>query len=129
MACNSTSMHSTSSIKPDDARKTKTAQFRQENFKKFQELWKRINQRTFYQVDFDTDDLVKKAIKELDEKLKVTEIRIVVEGGSLEQVSDKESLEAGLAMKQGNTRTIHVTEAVGKGVATNYKALYDMVTK
>lgn len=114
-----------SSVKPEDARKPKTANFQQENFdkKEFQELWKRINQRTYYQVNFDTSDLVKKSIKALDDNLKVTEIRIVVEVGSLDNVRDKESLETGVAMTQGNTRTIHVTEAIGKGVT------YDLIGK
>ena len=114
-----------SSVKPEDARKPKTANFQQENFdkKEFQNLWKRINQRTYYQVNFDTSDLVKTSIKALDDNLKVTEIRIVVEGGSLDNVRDKESLEAGVAMTQGNSRTIHVTEAIGKGVT------YDLIGK
>ena len=114
-----------SSVKPEDARKPKTANFQQENFdkKEFQNLWKRINQRTYYQVNFDTSDLVEKSIKALDDNLKVTEIRIVVEGGSLDNVRDKESLEAGVAMTQGNTRTIHLTEAIGKRVT------YDLIGK
>lgn len=114
-----------SSVKPEDARKPKTANFQQENFdkKEFQNLWKRINQRTYYQVNFDTSDLVEKSIKALDDNLKVTEIRIVVEGFSLDNVRDKESLEAGVAMTQGNARTIHVTEAIGKGVT------YDLIGK
>jgi hypothetical protein len=71
---------------------------------------------------------VKKPIKALDDNLKVTEIRIVVEGGSVEggsldNVRDKESLETGVAMTQGNTRTIHATEAIGKGVT------YDLIGK
>ena len=114
-----------SSVKPEDARKPKAATFQKSNFdkKEFQDLWKRINQRTYYQVNFDTTDLVKKSIKALDDNLKVTEIRIVVEGGSLDSVRDRESLEAGVAMTQGNTRTIHVTEAIGKGVT------YDLIGK
>ena len=114
-----------SSFKPDDGRKPKAAKFQKENFdkKEFQNLWKRINQRTYYQVNFDTSDLVKKSIKALDDNLKVTEIRIVVEGGSLDNVRDKESLEAGVAMTHGNSRTIHVTEAIGKGVT------YDLIGK
>ena len=59
----------------------------------------------------------------MDDNLKVTEIRIVVEGGSLDSIRDKESLEAGVAMTQGSSRTIHVTEAVGKGVT------YDLIGK
>lgn len=38
-------------------------------------------------------------------------------------VHDKESMEAGVAMTQENTRTIHVTEAIGKGVT------YDLIGK
>lgn len=110
-------------VKPEDGRKPKLAKFQKDNFakKEFQELWKRINRRTYYQVNFDTSDLVKKSVKAVDDLLKVTEIRIVVEGGSMENIHDKESLEAGVAMIQGNIRTIHLTEAVGKGVT------YDLI--
>lgn len=110
-------------VKPEDGRKPKLAKFQKDNFakKEFQELWKRINRRTYYQVNFDTSDLVKKSVKAVDDLLKVTEIRIVVEGGSMENIRDKESLEAGVAMTQGNIRTIHLTEAVGKGVT------YDLI--
>lgn len=94
--------------------------------KEFQNLWKRINRRTYYQVSFETSGLVKKAIEELDEKLRVTEIRIVVEGGSMDEIRDKESLEAGVAMSQGDVRTIHVTEAVGKEVT--YDLIGQLVT-
>lgn len=110
-------------VKPEDGRKPKLAKFQKDNFakKEFQELWKRINRRTYYQVNFDTSDLVKKSVKAVDDLLKVTEIRIVVEGGSMEKIRDKESLEAGVAMTQENIRTIHLTEAVGKGVT------YDLI--
>lgn len=110
-------------VKPEDGRKPKLEKFQKDNFakKEFQELWKRINRRTYYQVNFDTSDLVKKSVKAVDDLLKVTEIRIVVEGGSMENIRDKESLEAGVAMTQGNIRTIHLTEAVGKGVT------YDLI--
>lgn len=111
------------SLSSEDGRKPKLAKFQKDNFakKEFQELWKRINRRTYYQVNFDTSDLVKKSVKAVDDLLKFTEIRIVVEGGSMENIRDKESLEAGVAMTQGNIRTIHLTEAVGKGVT------YDLI--
>ena len=110
-------------VKPEDGRKPKLAKFQKDKFakKEFQELWKCINRRTYYQVNFDTSDLVKKSVKAVDDLLKVTEIRIVVEGGSMEKIRDKESLEAGVAMTQGNIRTIHLTEAVGKDVT------YDLI--
>lgn len=115
-------------VRPENGRKPKLAKLQKDNFakKEFQNLWKRINRRTYYQVSFETSSLVKKAIEELDEKLRVTEIRIVVEGGSMDEIRDKESLEAGVAMTQGDVRTIHVTEAVGKEVT--YDLIGQLVT-
>ena len=115
-------------VTPENGRKPKLAKLQKDNFakKEFLNLWKRINRRTYYQVSFETSSLVKKAIEELDEKLRVTEIRIVVEGGSMDEIRDKESLEAGVAMTQGDVRTIHVTEAVGKEVT--YDLIGQLVT-
>ena len=110
-------------IKVDNARKHREAKFDENKFKKkeFQKLWKRINTRTFYTVDFETDELIKNSIKAIDENLSVTEIRIVVGSGTLESIRDRESLEAGTAMTAGKVRTIHVNEAVGDNVK------YDLV--
>ena len=107
---------------PANGRNRKEAKFRQDIFKgKWQDLWKRINTRTYYHVDFDTSQLVKKAVDELDKRLNVTEIRIVVESGAMEGIRDREELEAGTAMTAAKVKTIHVTEAVGGRVA------YDLV--
>lgn len=112
------------SMKPSNARAPKEAHFREDLFKeKFAEVWKRINVKTYYKVDFSTEELIKKAIDAIDKHLSVTEIRIVIEGGSLETIRDRESLEAGVAMTTGKSRTIHVTEAVGNTVR------YDLIGK
>ena len=104
-------------MKPDNARKPKVATFREDLFKeKFTEVWKRINVKTYYKVDFSTGELIKKAIESIDKHLSVTEIRIVIEGGSLENIRDKESLQSGVAMTAGKTRTIRVSETVGNSV-------------
>ena len=102
----------------DDSRKPKVANFNEENFKKaqFQELWKRIKIKTCYKVEFETDELVKKAIEALDKRLSVTEIRMVVEKGVMEAIQDKEQLEAGTAMKSTQANTYSVQETVGTGV-------------
>lgn len=110
-------------IKVDNARKHREAKFDESKFhkKEFQELWQRINTRTFYTVDFETDELIQNSIKAIDQNLSVTEIRIIVGSGSLESIRDKESLETGTAMTAGKVRTIHVSEAVGDNVK------YDLV--
>ena len=111
------------SVKPTNGRDKKEAKFNADNFhkKEWQELWKRINVRTYYNVNFDTSKLIKNAIDELDKHLNVTEIRIVVESGGMEDIRDREELEAGTAMSAAKVRTIHVKEAVGSGVT------YDLV--
>ena len=81
--------------------------------------------KTYYKVDFSTDELIKKAIESIDKHLSVTEIRIVIAGGSLENIRDKESLQAGVAMTAGKTRTIRVSEAVGNSV--RYDLVGDLV--
>lgn len=100
-----------------NSRERKEARFRRENFdkKEWQELWRRINTRTYYNVNFDTQKLVGRAVAELDRRLNVTEIRIVVESGGMETIED------GVAMTAAKVRTIRVTEPVGEG------AKYDLV--
>jgi len=94
-------------IKIEDGRKPKEANFQEEKFKKkqFQELWKHINVKTYYKVDFETSDLRRKAIEAIDKHLSVTEIRLVVGEGRMDNIRDKESLEAVTAMVQDIART------------------------
>ena len=110
-------------VKIDDARKPKEANFQEEQFKKkqFQELWERINVKTYYKVDFETADLILKSIDAINKHLSVTEIRMVVEEGRMEEIRDKESLEAGTAMVQEKARTYNVRETIGTGVT------YDLI--
>ena len=109
--------------KPENGHKKTEAHFREENFKKreWQELWRRINTHTYYNVSFETPKLIKEAIKQLDDHMNVTEIRIVVESGGMDSIRDREELEAGAAMTDKKVKTIHVKETVGAGVA------YDLV--
>lgn len=110
-------------LRPGNGRGKTEAHINKDNFDKreWQELWKRINTRTYYNVNFETPKLIEKAIAEIDKHLNVTEIRIVVEGGAMEKIDDKEALEAATAMEAGKVRTIRVAEAVGDNVS------YDLV--
>lgn len=70
-----------------------------ENFKKkeFQELWKLINHQYAYTVDFDSNELIKKCIDEIDKSLSVTALLYKVTTGeqkneiSQEQIDNKET--------------------------------------
>ena len=116
-------MSASDKYKLSNGRGKKEAHFREENFKKkeWQELWRRINTRTYYNVSFEKTKLIKEAVKQLDDHMNVTEIRIVVESGGMDSIRDREELEAGAAMTDKKVKTIHVKEAVGAGVA------YDLV--
>lgn len=110
-------------LKVDNGRGKVTAKFHKERFdkKEFQALWKRINSKTYYEVDFETEHLIRKAIAELDTSLHVTTIHIAVSSGTLENIQSREELESGQAMQAGTTRNVKVNEAVASGVS------YDLV--
>ena len=110
-------------LKVDNGRGKDTAQFKEERFakKEFQALWRRINSKTYYEVDFETEGLIEKAVAGLNNSLHVTAIHIAVTSGTLEGIHSKEELEAGQAMQAGKTQNVRVNEAVASGVR------YDLV--
>ena len=65
----------------------------------FKALWKRINARSVYVVDFDTKELVQKSIAALNAKLRVSKISFTVRTGVLDEIKSKEELDAGKAMR------------------------------
>ena len=118
-----------SSLLPDNARGKETARFQEDRFAKreFQALWQQINRKTYYEVDFETEDLIRKAIAGLNESLHVTAIHIALTSGKLEHIRSKEDLVAGQAMQVGVTRSIKVNEAVASGV--RYDLLGELVQR
>ena len=52
----------------------------------FKALWKRISPKSVYVVDFDTDELVKKAIASLNQNLHVPKIFFKVETGAMDEI-------------------------------------------
>jgi len=70
--------------KPENARKNNvevTLDQSKLNSRAFQELWARINGRSYYIVGFDEAELVKKSIAELNKHLRVSKIYFKVEQG------------------------------------------------
>lgn len=117
------------SLCPENARGKETARFQEDRFakKEFQALWRQINRKTYYEVDFETEDLIAKAVAGLDESLHVTTIHIALTSGRLEHIQSKEALEAGQAMQVGTTRNIKLKEAVASGV--RYDLLGELVQR
>ena len=92
--------------KPDNGRTPKTNP-RNANFdrKEFQELWSRINRKAVYRVDFESAELVRKCIAELDGHLRVTPLQYKVQKGIQQTDLTDEQLRAGEGFKVQETET------------------------
>lgn len=119
------SVFNPNTVKPENARQVREAKFDAQKFerKEFQELWRKINHQTYYTVDFKTEELIEKAVAQLDAHLHVTEISINVVSGTLNKIGSKNQLEAGNAMKITSSERKTVNELVGSNVK------YDLIGK
>lgn len=91
----------------------------------FKKLWKQINSKTVYVVDFDSDELVKKAIKALNAKLRVTKIFFKIETGKMDKISSKDALLSGSAF----SRTSTSNQDSDTKIHANSSVKYDLVGK
>lgn len=89
----------------------------------FKALWSRINSKSVYVVDFDTDELVRKAIDALNCKLRVSKIYFRVEAGVMESIGSKEELAAGGSFVKEKSGSY------GVDIAANSNVKYDLVGK
>ena len=113
-------------MKPEDARAGNVEVKIDENKlhrKEFQELWKRINAKSAYVVDFDSEELIRKSIYALDRDLKVSQIFITVEQGEMDRIESKQALEQGDAFTKRKISPEKVQSAINTGVT------YDLVGK
>jgi type III restriction enzyme len=96
----------------DDGRKPKRNPLN-DNFHKaeFQALWSRINRKAVYQVEFDTDELIRKCIDALNRELKVTKLQYTVQTGiQIDQVTD-EQLRDGTGFSVTRNETVKASSA------------------
>lgn len=95
------------------------------NFDKqeFKALWSRINRKAAYSVDFDSDELVQKAVKELDAALRVTPLQYTIQAGEqIDQVTG-EALKRGDGFKVSETKTEYNKQSIHSAVQ------YDLIGK
>jgi type III restriction enzyme len=107
----------------EDGRKPKTNPLN-ENFEKkeFQELWRRINQKAVYRVEFDSEELVRKCVSALDSQLRVTPLQYTVQTGIQGDGLTDEQLKAG----DGFALTGSTTE---RGGSVHSLVKYDLLGK
>lgn len=82
-----------------------------------------INHKTYYTVDFKTEDLIQRAVIAQNNHLRVSEINIQVTTGTFKEIKSKHELTEGTAMKVTGTDTHAVKELVNENVK------YDLIGK
>ena len=89
----------------------------------FKALWSRINSKSVYVVDFDTDELIEKSIASLDSSLRVSKVYFKVETGSIDQIRSRSDLMDGTSfVKEDST-------PYGNSTALNSNVKYDLIGK
>lgn len=89
----------------------------------FKALWSRINSKSVYVVDFDTDELIRKSIASLDAKLRVSKIYFRVESGAMDTIKSKEALVSGASFAKEESASYGVT------ITANSNVKYDLIGK
>lgn len=120
------SIYDSRAIKPENAR-SNNIELKVDESKlampEFKALWAKINFKSVYVVDFDTDELVRKSIDSLDRKLRVSKIYFKVETGAMEQIKSKEDLVSGESFVKEKSASY------GNVVAAYSNVKYDLIGK
>ena len=91
----------------------------------FKALWKRISPKSVYVVDFDTDELIEKAIDSLNRNLNVPKIFFKVETGAMDEIKSKDSLLDGSAFSKSKSSTYNSN----RQIRASSSVKYDLVGK
>ncbi|MDQ8043377.1 MAG: hypothetical protein AAGC46_18445, partial [Solirubrobacteraceae bacterium] len=93
--------------KASDGRKLKDIPFNEANYARaeFQELWRQINHKATFHVDFDSDQLIANCVRALDTQLRVDRLQYVVEAGHQRADLGADDLARGRGFEQLTSRT------------------------
>lgn len=89
----------------------------------FKDLWEKINSKSVYVVDFDTEELIRKSINSLDRKLHVSKIYFKIETGTMNQIKSKEELISGSAFVKEES------QGYGNVISVSSNVKYDLIGK
>ena len=114
---------------PTNDRKPKRIPLNESNFKRkeFQELWRQINHKAVYQVEFDSAELIGKCVSSLDAHLNVTATQYVIQAGRQRGSMDSDDLASGTSFDLSTTTT--QTETVSAGSQVKYDLLGEITEK
>lgn len=122
------SIYDSRSMQPENARSNNVElQINQEKLAmpEFKALWKRINSKSVYVVDFDTEELVRKAISSLDNHLRVSKIFFKVETGRMDDIKSKDELLSGASFVKEESASY----GADTKITVNRGVKYDLIGK
>jgi len=93
--------------------------------KEFQDLWKKIKVKTVYEVDFDSEELVKKSVGAMDNNLSVKKVIVNITEGEQKESIDEASLKSGESM----VKTKNLTEKADSLLGAVKYDLIDEISK
>jgi type III restriction enzyme len=95
------------------------------NFEKqeFKALWNRINRKAAYSVDFDSDELVSKAIRAIDASLRVTPLQYTIQHGEQAATVTYDGI------KDGNAFVLKATNTETNQLSIHSSVTYDLIGK
>lgn len=78
-----------------------------ENFfrKEFQALWNSINHKYVYRVDFDSDELIRKSIGQIDRELSVAQLQYTVSRSEQRDIMDADMVKGGSSFHEAESST------------------------
>lgn len=94
--------------------------------KEFQDLWNKINVKSIYEVDFDSNELIEKSIKALNDKLVISKMRVRITEGEQRNTMSVNQLREDDAMYSVNTRNEVYDDFVP--VSTKYDLIGSVAT-
>jgi type III restriction enzyme len=95
------------------------------NFEKreFQELWSRINHKAVYSVHFDSEELIAKSIKTINEDLRISPLQYTVTSGEQKAETSYDELKQGEGFMVQENRTEQIA------VSAHSAVKYDLIGK
>lgn len=96
-----------------------------DNFYKeeFQNLWKEINHKYAYTVQFDSSELIDKAVKAINDKLFVSQLQYTTTVASQKDEINRQEIESGESFGKKKTRTQNLNHAASNNIK------YDLIGK
>jgi type III restriction enzyme len=121
------SIYNPKALLPEDGRKNNVeVKINDEQFarKEFKELWQRINAKSVYTVQFDTNELIRKSVNTINNELYVSQIYFTVTQGTMNTIKSKADLENGISFEQSKTE--HAKTSL---VHADNSVKYDLIGK